>query len=75
MIFIAFGELYYGKIMQKRYLERQEAVSDLTDFVQESFSGVRVIKAFVRERAEFYAFAKENNPSPVGSTPRPGRTY
>jgi len=60
MIFIAFGELYYGKIMQKRYLERQEAVSDLTDFVQESFSGVRVVKAFVRERSQVKAFAKAN---------------
>lgn len=60
MIFIAFGELYYGKIMQKRFLERQEAVSDLTDFVQESFSGVRVIKAFVRERSQIREFAKAN---------------
>lgn len=60
MIFIAFGELYYGKIMQKRYLERQEAVSDLTDLVQESFSGVRVVKAFVRERSQIKAFAKAN---------------
>lgn len=60
MIFIAFGELYYGKIMQKRYLERQEAVSELTDFVQESFSGVRVVKAFVRERSQIKAFAKAN---------------
>lgn len=61
MLFIAAGELYYGKIMQKRYRERQEAVSDLTDFVQESFSGVRVVKAFVRERAQIQEFAKVNN--------------
>ena len=60
MILIAFGELYYGKIMQKRFRERQEAVSALTDFVQESFSGVRVVKAFVRERAQIQEFAKTN---------------
>ncbi len=60
MFFIAAGELYYGKIMQKRFLERQEAVSELTDFVQESFSGVRVVKAFVQERAQIRAFAKAN---------------
>lgn len=60
MILIAFGELYYGKIMQKRFLERQEAVSDLTDFVQESFSGVRVVKSFVRERSQIRAFARAN---------------
>lgn len=60
MFFICVGELYYGKMIHKRYLERQAAVSDFTDFVQESFSGVRVIKAFVREKAERYAFAKAN---------------
>lgn len=60
MFFICVGEIYYGKIIHERFLARQEAVSDLTDFVQESFSGVRVIKAFVRERAERYAFAKAN---------------
>lgn len=60
MLLILFGEIYYGKIIHARYKARQEAVSDLTDFVQESFSGVRVIKAFVRERAELRAFAKAN---------------
>jgi len=60
MLIILFGELYYGKIIHARYIARQEAVSDLTDFVQESISGVRVIKAFVRERAELRAFAREN---------------
>ena len=60
MILICIGELYYGKILHNRYKERQEAVSDLTDFVQESFSGVRVIKAFVRQQAQIRAFAKVN---------------
>lgn len=60
MFLISIGEIFYGKIMHPRYLARQEAVSDLTDFVQESFSGVRVIKAFVRERSECAAFARQN---------------
>ena len=60
MLIILFGEIYYGKIIHVRYKARQEAVSNLTDFVQESISGVRVIKAFVRERAELSAFAKAN---------------
>ena len=60
MALIAVGELYFGKIMQKRYLERQDALSELTDFVQESFSGVRVVKAFVRERAQIREFTKAN---------------
>lgn len=60
MILICVGDIYYGKIMHERFQRRQEAVSDMADFVQESFSGVRVIKAFVRERAEFREFAKMN---------------
>lgn len=60
MFLICIGELYYGKIIHARFLARQQAVSDLTDFVQESFSGVRVIKAFVREHAELRAFLREN---------------
>lgn len=60
MLFILFGELYYGKLIMVRFRARQEAVSDLADFVQESFSGIRVIKAFVREKAQRYAFAREN---------------
>lgn len=60
MLLILFGEIYYGKIIHKRFKARQEAVSNLTDFVQESFSGVRVIKAFVRERSELREFMKAN---------------
>lgn len=60
MFFIAVGEIYYGGLMKKRFRQKQEAVSDLTDQVQESISGVRVIKAFVQEEAEKKAFAKAN---------------
>lgn len=60
MILICVGEIYYGKIMHPKYKARQDAVSDLTDYVQESFSGVRVIKAFVQERAQMYGFLKSN---------------
>ena len=60
MLFILFGEIYYGKMIHPLFTERQEAVSDLTDYVQESFSGIRVIKAFVREKSQRYRFLKEN---------------
>lgn len=63
MFLICAGEIYYGKIIHKRFLKRQEAVSGLTDFVQESFSGVRVIKAFVQERAQLREFARANQNS------------
>ena len=60
MILICVSEIYYGKLMEKRFKQSQEAISSMADFVQESFSGVRVIKAFVREREEFKRFSKAN---------------
>lgn len=61
MAVIALGEVYYGWLIKPRYFARQEALSDLTDYVQESFSGVRVIKAFVRERSQVRAFLRSND--------------
>lgn len=60
MILIIFGDYFYGKVMHKRFMEKQAAFSSLTDQVQESVSGIRVIKAFVQERRELAAFAKMN---------------
>lgn len=60
LILIMFGDYFYGKIMHKRFLEKQEAFSGLTDQVQEAVSGIRVIKAFVQERKELAAFARTN---------------
>jgi len=58
LLIITFGDFFYGKIMHKRFRAKQEAFSGLTDQVQETISGIRVIKAFVQERKELYAFAK-----------------
>ena len=46
--------------MMKKWDIRQEAFSRLSDFSQESFSGVAVIKAFVKEARELMAFQKLN---------------
>lgn len=60
MLLIIVGDYFYGKTMHRRFRERQEAFSDLTDQVQETVSGIRVIKAFVQEQKELLAFAKIN---------------
>ena len=49
-----------GSYMMKKWDIRQEAFSKLSDFSQESFSGIAVIKAFVKEAAELMAFKKLN---------------
>ena len=49
-----------GRYMMKKWDIRQQAFSDLSDFSQESFSGIAVIKAFVKEAKELLAFQKLN---------------
>lgn len=49
-----------GTAMTKRWEERQQAFSDLSDFAQENFSGIAVIKAFVKELKELMAFRRLN---------------
>lgn len=46
--------------MAKKWEIRQEAFSKLSDFSQESFSGIAVIKAFVKEAKELIAFKALN---------------
>ena len=47
-------------IWKKKWRLRQEAFSNLSDFSQESYSGLSVIKAFVKEAKELYQFKKLN---------------
>ena len=49
-----------SQVMTRRWEERQQAFSDLSDFAQENFSGIAVIKAFVKEYKELQAFRKLN---------------
>lgn len=56
LILIAIGCYFYGIESKKRQTKRQEAFSHLSDKVQESLTGIRVIKAFVQEDADFKSF-------------------
>lgn len=47
---------FVDKMMEKAYEKRQQAYDDLSDFAQENFTGIRVIKAFVKEKKELKAF-------------------
>ena len=49
-----------GRHMMKKWDVRQAALSKLSDFAQESFSGIAVIKAFVKEAKELLAFQDLN---------------
>lgn len=60
MIIIAVGGYFFGIIMEKRHVARQESFSYLSDKVQESISGIRVIKAFVQEEEDMKSFEEAN---------------
>lgn len=60
MLFLMVASGVVGNWMTKKWDIRQEAFSKLSDFSQESFSGIAVIKAFVKEAKELLAFKKLN---------------
>ena len=60
MAFLLASATIVGQRLTKKWDARQEAFSRLSDFSQESFSGIAVIKAFVKEAKELLAFRKLN---------------
>lgn len=46
---LSFSIYYVNNIINKRSEEIQKSLSELSTFVQEAFSGIRVIKSFVKE--------------------------
>src|SRR5690606_40829441 len=53
--------LFINKLINKRSEKIQEQLSALSSFVQETFSGIRVIKTYSREQDKKNSFAKESN--------------
>ena len=65
------ASIIVGKSMSNKWERRQAAFSKLSDFAQESFSGIAVVKAFVKEAKELWAFkklSKENEDANVAFT-------
>ncbi len=61
MFFLMGAAAVVGHYMEKKWDYRQECFSKLSDFAQESFSGIAVIKAFVKEARELMAFRALND--------------
>ena len=65
------ASIIVGKSMSDKWERRQAAFSNLSDFAQESFSGIAVVKAFVKEAKELWAFkklSKENEDANIAFT-------
>ena len=58
MLLLLVCSLIVGKYMSLKWEKRQEAFSLLSDFSQETFAGIAVIKAFVKETHELLEFRK-----------------
>ncbi len=57
---LLIASIIVGKSLEKKWATRQEAFSSISDYAQESFSGISVIKAFVKEAKEIIMFKKLN---------------
>ena len=60
MAFLMAAGTTLGKYLMKKWEERQAAFSELSDFAQENYSGLAVIKAFVKETKELMMFRRLN---------------
>ena len=67
MAFLFASATLVGRVMTKKWDYRQECFSNLSDFSQESFSDIAVIKAFVKEAKELMAFKKINDENEVAN--------
>jgi ATP-binding cassette subfamily B protein len=61
MVLLGVVAVFILKRMRLKYKYRQEAFEQMNDFTQESFSGISVIRAFVREAKEAYFFKLKND--------------
>jgi ATP-binding cassette, subfamily B, multidrug efflux pump len=57
---VSLSMLVSGRIIHARFEKIQEMFSDISSRVQENLSGVRMVRAFVQEKAEMRRFAKLN---------------
>ena len=59
-ILLLLSSILIGSFEMKKWDVRQAAFSKLSDYSQESFSGITVIKAFVKEGKELWNYSKIN---------------
>lgn len=60
ILFLLGASTCLDRFMSRKWEIRQAAFSHLSDFAQESFSGIAVVKAFVKEARELHSFRKLN---------------
>jgi ATP-binding cassette subfamily B protein len=61
MLLLTVVMIFIRKSMSAKFKLRQKSFEELSDFTQENFSGITVIKAFVREAKEYMLFRQRND--------------
>jgi len=57
---ITIGVILFGRVIGEQFRRVQEGFSDLSDMTQESFTGIRVLKTFVKESTFGRRFLAKN---------------
>ena len=60
MPIVAMATHYYGTLLHRRFHKAQQAFSEINDKVQESMSGVKVIRSLGQETEDLEAFRKKS---------------
>jgi len=58
--FVSLAVILFGRVIHDRFEQIQAMFSDISSRVQENLAGVRMIRAFVQERAEMRRFEELN---------------
>jgi len=61
MILLPFMILFFGKKLHRRFKIVQESFAKLSGMIQESISGIRIVKAFTQEDAELKKMQQYSN--------------
>lgn len=59
-IMIVFS-IYYNKQMKKAFRANKQKIGDINARIEDSLSGIRVVKSFANEKEELHRFSDENN--------------
>lgn len=59
--FMVIFAIYYNKQMKKAFKANKRKIGDINARIEDSLSGIRVVKSFANEHEELYRFKHENN--------------
>ena len=59
--FMVIFSIYYNRQMKKAFRENKKKIGDINARIEDSLSGIRVVKSFANEHQELHRFSNEND--------------